>query len=359
MADALRNLQHAIAQCQDAVFITDAVGVISRVNPAFERITGYSTLEVIGKDLSLILEGGALGSQYRQIRRHAVGENQYVCTLHVKCKSGVLADLDVTLTPVRGNCGRLVSLVGTGHPSVPTTTPQADSSHALCDDPALARLVHDLRNILMIALAHADMANQVTAADHPARTYVENAKSAVQSAAALILQFTDGLWSGSAWGVAANGALRAQQPAHKTNLPASPPRNSAKPATILLVEDEPLLRESTASFLTRAGFQVLAAESAEEALATVATNPEPVDLLIAEGVLPGMSGAALAEILISARPATKVLLVSAFAKTDLEPPVALAPAHVLVRPFLFSALHEKVLALLCDKKPALGVSSAS
>ncbi len=36
MADALRNLQHAVAQCQDVVFITDAFGVIVRVNPAFE-----------------------------------------------------------------------------------------------------------------------------------------------------------------------------------------------------------------------------------------------------------------------------------------------------------------------------------
>ncbi len=210
----------------------------------------------------------------------------------------------------------------------------------------------------MIVLARADLANEVTAADHPARTHMENAKSAVQSAAALIRQFTDGLSSGAGWGLASSPAQQSQQQSHTANLPPSQLLNNRKPATVLLVEDESLVRESTSKFLTGAGFRVLAAESAEEALATVATNPDPVDLLIAETILPGMSGAALAEILTSARPATKVLLVSGQAQAESHLPPPLSPVHFLVRPFLFSTLHEEVMALLCEKKPARGVSSA-
>ena len=58
MAEAFQNLQHAVAQCQDAIFIADSAGIITRVNPAFERLTGYSALEIVGKDLSVFTDGG-------------------------------------------------------------------------------------------------------------------------------------------------------------------------------------------------------------------------------------------------------------------------------------------------------------
>src|SRR5436190_7382240 len=63
MAQAFRNLQCAVTQSHDAVFITDAAGLISRVNPAFEKLTSYSSIEVIGKDMSLLIANGP------QIRR--------------------------------------------------------------------------------------------------------------------------------------------------------------------------------------------------------------------------------------------------------------------------------------------------
>ena len=69
IAEALRNLQHAVAQCHDAVFISDAAGVLTRVNAAFEPLTGHSSMELIGKDLSLIMEGGGQSSEYQQIWR--------------------------------------------------------------------------------------------------------------------------------------------------------------------------------------------------------------------------------------------------------------------------------------------------
>jgi CheY-like chemotaxis protein len=262
---------------------------------------------------------------------------------------------------MRRNYGRVVSLVGTGHISVPSIRPKTDASPVSYQDPAVARLVHELRNVLMIVLARTDMATQVIDAGHPARPNLEDAKRAVLSAAALIRQFTNGQSYGPATEVSGGGPqpfpVRQQSPA--ATLAASQSLNAiGRPATILLVEDESLLRESTREFLTSAGFHVLAAESAEEALATVATNPEPVDLLIADRTLPGMSGSALAEILTSASPATKVLLVSGLAKADPQTQPPFTPVHFLAKPFLFSTLHEEVLSLLREKKPALAVSSA-
>jgi len=48
MAVALRNLQHALNLCQEVIFFTDPAGMIERVNPAFEELTGYSSGEAVG-----------------------------------------------------------------------------------------------------------------------------------------------------------------------------------------------------------------------------------------------------------------------------------------------------------------------
>jgi PAS domain S-box-containing protein len=80
MAKVLRNLQHAVSQCQDSIFITDAAGVVTRVNPAFERLSGYTPLEFVGKDLSLIIEGGAQSVDYQHLWRRVFEEKQYTRT---------------------------------------------------------------------------------------------------------------------------------------------------------------------------------------------------------------------------------------------------------------------------------------
>jgi len=77
MAEALRNLQHAVAQCHDAVFITASTGVLTRVNAAFEQLTGHSSVELIGKDLSLITKDGGQSSEYQQIWRDIFEEKRY------------------------------------------------------------------------------------------------------------------------------------------------------------------------------------------------------------------------------------------------------------------------------------------
>ena len=62
MAAALRNLQHAVNQSQEAIFISDPAGVIERVNPAFETFTGYSSLDLVGKDLSWLAAEGPMSN---------------------------------------------------------------------------------------------------------------------------------------------------------------------------------------------------------------------------------------------------------------------------------------------------------
>jgi CheY-like chemotaxis protein len=83
---------------------------------------------------------------------------------------------------------------------------------------------------------------------------------------------------------------------------------------ILLVEDEPVLREIAQRVLVRAGFDVTAAAGPGEAIIAVETGPEPFDLLLTDVVMPGMRGPELARRLRNSRPDLRVLLASGYAE---------------------------------------------
>jgi CheY-like chemotaxis protein len=87
-------------------------------------------------------------------------------------------------------------------------------------------------------------------------------------------------------------------------------------AKILVVEDELGMRELVASTLERAGHDVTAAASGQEALA-LWTRERDWDLLLTDVVMPGLSGTQLAEQLAEDRPDLPVLYMSGFAGHDL------------------------------------------
>jgi signal transduction histidine kinase len=83
--------------------------------------------------------------------------------------------------------------------------------------------------------------------------------------------------------------------------------------TILLVEDEPALREVTSRMLTRHGYRVIAAADGEKALGVARGHEGPIDLLLTDVIMPRMTGPQLAELIQRDRPGTRVLLMSGFA----------------------------------------------
>ena len=85
--------------------------------------------------------------------------------------------------------------------------------------------------------------------------------------------------------------------------------------TALLVDDEDLVRASTADMLTDLGYAVVEAPSAEEALRLIRNGVRP-DLLVTDHLMPGMNGTDLARIARSERPGLQVLLVSGYAEAE-------------------------------------------
>ncbi|USI74730.1 PAS domain-containing protein [Sphingomonas morindae] len=91
--------------------------------------------------------------------------------------------------------------------------------------------------------------------------------------------------------------------------------SGAARGTALLVDDEPLVRMSTADMLLDLGYQVIEAESADAALRMIREGLAP-DLLLTDHLMPGMSGAELARTLRAERPALPVLIISGYAEAD-------------------------------------------
>src|SRR5262245_62316930 len=83
--------------------------------------------------------------------------------------------------------------------------------------------------------------------------------------------------------------------------------------TILLVENEYALRELMRRFLEGSGYAVLNARDGDEALSVATAHPTPIDLLLTDVVMPGMSGFALASRVSELRAETKVLYISGYA----------------------------------------------
>jgi two-component system, cell cycle sensor histidine kinase and response regulator CckA len=85
--------------------------------------------------------------------------------------------------------------------------------------------------------------------------------------------------------------------------------------TILIAEDDTVLRDLSVRALAQLGYRCLAVGDAEEALALLKRG-QPVDLVITDVVMPGMSGGGLGERLALERPGLPLLFISGFADED-------------------------------------------
>ena len=113
--------------------------------------------------------------------------------------------------------------------------------------------------------------------------------------------------------------------------------------TILLVEDEAMLRDPLRKIFEQASFAVLVARNGEEALRIAGEYLDRIDLLLSDVQMPGMSGPDLATVLRSSHPEIRVLLVSAYPQNT----VPLDPGwSFLQKPFQSRAIIDKVQEIL-------------
>lgn len=113
--------------------------------------------------------------------------------------------------------------------------------------------------------------------------------------------------------------------------------------TILLAEDEALLRELGETILSQAGYKVVTAAGPDELRKLVAESPAQVDLLLTDVLMPGLGGQELVALAKQRWPSIRVLYMSGYSTEDLND---LDGDAFLQKPFTPSELMAKVKELI-------------
>jgi two-component system cell cycle sensor histidine kinase/response regulator CckA len=130
---------------------------------------------------------------------------------------------------------------------------------------------------------------------------------------------------------------------------ASPPARGTE--TVLLVEDEQIVRRLTSKILSERGYQVLEAPGGEEALRVASAFTGPIHVLATDVIMPGMNGRQLADRLLASRPGTRILYISGYAEDALGEAELPDDVLFLQKPFTPEQLLARIRDLL-EASPA-------
>jgi len=112
--------------------------------------------------------------------------------------------------------------------------------------------------------------------------------------------------------------------------------------TILLIDDDEIVRDVTTELLAALGYQLLVAENAAQALA-IAKSSKPIAVALLDIYLPDMSGKELFPLLLAAQPQLRVIICSGYALDEtVNGLLAQGAKGFLQKPFRLSVLQEKI-----------------
>jgi two-component system cell cycle sensor histidine kinase/response regulator CckA len=118
--------------------------------------------------------------------------------------------------------------------------------------------------------------------------------------------------------------------------------------TVLLVEDEPMVRAVAERALTRHGYTVVTANNGEEALEVIERGDE-IALMISDVVMPGMDGPATVREARKSRPHLPILFMSGYAEEQLRKSIDFDNVAFLPKPFSVQELAEAARRAIADK----------
>lgn len=193
------------------------------------------------------------------------------------------------------------------------------------------RIAHDLNNVAFVISGYAQQIEESLGPDHELQPDVQQILAEIPRLTAIVerIRSLD----------PAEAATSSQQIIDDIII------TSPQKPRILLVEDEPAVRDLLRQALERRGYHVDIGATGAEGLA-LCDELEPPDLLITDLILPGATGPVIVERLRRRAPEVKVLLMSGYAEHPLLDAMHAAGEPCLVKPFEIGAFNETVARLL-------------
>jgi two-component system, cell cycle sensor histidine kinase and response regulator CckA len=189
--EKLRKLSSAVEQAADMVVMTDSKGLIEYVNPAFERLTGYSREEVLEKNPRLLKSGMQDARFYQQLWQTILRGEVYRGVLINRKKSGESYYTEKTITPVRDPSGRITHFISNDRDITERRKLEEQLAQVQKMD-AIGQLAggvaHDFNNLLMVISSYAELMMDALPPESPLRHHGEEILKAARRAADLTRQ---------------------------------------------------------------------------------------------------------------------------------------------------------------------------
>jgi PAS domain S-box-containing protein len=168
-------LTTAIEQAEETVVVTDTRGVVQYANPAFEKISGHTRNEVLGKPLSLLKSGKHDAQFYKDLWKTISSGNVWRGHFKNKRKNGSLYEEEAVISPIRDSSGQITNYVAVKR----DVTHEIELEQQLRQSQKLKaigqfahKVAHDFTNVLMTILGNAEVIRKMLPPSAPAQEHL-------------------------------------------------------------------------------------------------------------------------------------------------------------------------------------------